>query len=221
MVAMKAEVTITSDSDDPMASHVRAGAHTRGYSSIVTSSLIEISIEDLLVWAYGREKVHLAREPGVGAAVSARRLGFSGVDVSERIGHGGRAENNLGFEAPPDAYAVGRVVDGLSLRAAMLVRHYAVAGGEPDYTPWPVVRWERGAAIYGKWPSARGKGDERRVIGYVVSAHGDLPAHVAARRDAYRVWAESLRAIHERLGASGTLRRYALTADLPVLRPWE
>jgi len=90
-----------------------------------------IAIETLLEWAYVRENVHLAREPGWQGAVF--NPGWGGRDSTERIGAAVGSSMNLGFVAPADAYAVRDAVEACG--AANLVRAYAMTGRRPDWIP--------------------------------------------------------------------------------------
>ena len=196
--------------------HTRTRAHARYIHSFFLPFLPkeEKEIGDILVWAYSREKVHLARPQGFDGVSGMPRLRGACVDVCEKIGHGGLAANNLGFAAPDDAYAVMRAVRGLDGAAARVLEWHAVAGVEPDWVPYPVVGVRPGAAIYGL--NARKR---RAVVGCLVSFHGDLPEHLAVKRARYRMWAEGLAAAHAAL--EGRLSRFALSPRLPHPAPWE
>lgn len=119
----------------PLASSGARAPATRGIREILPHPpQREISIQELLVWAYREEMVHAAKAPGLPVEMTARKgapelkrgdwaqmmaLG-TGVDTSVR----------LDFEAPADAYRV---------EAAVLALSDAHAAIEAEYLP-PVPR---------------------------------------------------------------------------------
>jgi hypothetical protein len=98
-------------------------------------------LEELLHWAFAREKVHLARLPGLPYTPHS-----SGRDSTGAIGMGGGGGNNIGFEAPADAYVVMWAVDALG-GIASVVREFALIGAPPPWTPDPVIRVRRGYTV--------------------------------------------------------------------------
>lgn len=206
------------DSDDPIPLHVRAGAPAMGISSSLChfdTGKTEIAVAALLQWAYGREKVHLARPEGFAGAVMMPPRGFATVASSERIGAAVGSSMNLGFEAPRDAYAVASAVQKSG--EAKLLWEYALIGHAPDWTPNPEVWWEQGPPIYGR--DGRGR-TGRRIIGYTVAVRGDLAETVDERRRVYGRWAGAMARVRQRLLDSQALTAHALTAELPPLKPW-
>lgn len=174
-----------------------------------------ISIEELLYWAYAREKVHLARAPGLDVATSFTPRGFPGQASSERIGTAVGSSLNLGFEAPRDAYAVRHAV-GRSGEPALVMQR-ALIGKPPDWTPYPVITWDKGPPIYGRVLIQKRR---IKIIGYWVYARGDLPEIVDERRSVYGRWAHALRRLHAALSAPGMLADHDLADDLPPRAPW-
>lgn len=198
----------------------RAGAHAINISSSLPpydtkQSRKAVATADLLQWAYGREKVHLARPEGFAGAVMMSPRGFATVASSERIGAAVGSSMNLGFEAPRDAYAVASAVQKSG--EAKLLWEYALIGHAPDWTPNPEVWWEQGPPIYGR--DGRGR-TGRRIIGYTVAVRGDLAETVDERRRVYGRWAGAMARVRQRLLDSQALTAHALTAELPPLTPW-
>jgi hypothetical protein len=167
-----------------------------------------ITIEELLHWAFAREKVHMARPAGMPGLPMMPPRG--GRDSTAAIGGGGGGMN-MGFEAPADAYAVMRAVDDLG-GIAGLVREYALIGAPPDWTPHPVIRVRHGDTVN----DSRTRKPSFCMFIYV----GDLPEHVLQRRQRYARWAQGLAIVHASLADAG-LQRYDLAPDLPPLAPWK
>lgn len=176
-----------------------------------------IAIEALLSWAYGREKVHLAREPGFGASALFRPRGFGGVDSCERIGAAVGSSMNLGFVAPADAYAVRDAVAVCG--APGLVRTFAIIGSRPDWIPSPRIMSRPGHYFAVADPDLKDrKGRPLITEGWTFTWSGDLPEIVDERRQNYRRWARAIARVHTVL--AGRLVLYALAPDLPPLEPW-
>ncbi len=197
--------------------YVRARPHAKGGSISLPpqeqTGRKTVTVEEALHWAYARELVHRAREPGLGAAARFAPRGFAAVASSERIGAAVGSSMNLGFEAPRDAYTVMAAVNACG--EPRLVREYAMTGERPDWTPHPALWWEQGPPMMGK--------DERKrriVIGYTVFLRGDLDALVAERRNVYRRWAMAVARVHELLSQPGALADRALAGVLPPYEPW-
>lgn len=195
---------------------MRARARPYATPVYVSTGLPVLTVEGLLQWAYGHEKVHLAREPGMDGAMRARPAGFAAQSSSERIGAAVGTSLNLGFEAPADAYAVARAVEASG--AAHLLREYALAGGRPDWTPRPAIVAVPGGGGHVAHTDAKGR--TRLYPFRTFSYRGDLPAIVAERRAIYGRWARGVAAVHAALSQPGALVAYALTGDAPPLAPW-
>ncbi len=195
---------------------VRARAHAKGITyALSPCEKKTIDIESLLYWAYAREKVHLARPQGIGLAACPPPGGAR--DSTLAIGGGGGAGNNLGFEAPADAYAVKRAVDGLGPGRARLVQHYAIAGCRPDWTPRPMIWAEPGAS--GNCVHIDRK-NRRYVCAFrLFTYRGDLPEIVASRRRRYAMWAQAVGELGREL--RGVLSAFTLSGDPPPPCPWE
>jgi len=175
------------------------------------------TIETLLEWAYVREKVHLAREPGFGGSAMFRPRGFFGADSSERIGVGAGSSMNLGFMAPADAYSVRDAVDGCG--AANLVRAYAITGRRPDWIPQPKMHTRPGAHFAVADPELKGRNGRPIVVeGWTFTWGGDLPEIVEERRQTYRRWARAIARVHKAL--AGRLIEHALLPYVPPVEPW-
>lgn len=199
-----------SDSAYPIPMCARAPAHTGGITKTLPPWTVKtrqtVTIEALLHWAFAREKVHLARTPGLPFSVPR-----SPRDSSLGIGWGGCGGGaNMGFEAPPDAYTVMHAVDALG-GVASVVREFALIGAPPPWTPKPVIRVMRGKNVMDR--------KTRRPSYCEVTFGGDLPEHVRMRRERYRRWAEAIGKLHGSL--SGHLRHHELAPDLPPLEPWK
>jgi hypothetical protein len=209
-----------SDSANPIPMRERARPHAKGIPSSLppydTKACKAVAIDTLLHWAFAREKVHLARPPGLDIGVRLKPRGFAAQSSSERIGAAVGSSMNLGFEAPRDAYAVAAAVAALRGDAG-LVREYALIGEAPDWTPYPVIWWERGPPIYGR--DHRGRVG-RRVVAYCVAARGDLDALVDERRAVYGRWAAGVAAVHGALVENDALSDHVLTQVLPPPQPW-
>ena len=174
-----------------------------------------IAIETLLEWAYVREKVRLAREPGWQGAVF--NPGWGGRDSTERIGAAVGSSMNLGFVAPADAYAVRDAVEACG--AAKLVRDYAMTARRPDWIPQPQVRTRPGSYFAVADPDLKGRRGRPVIVeGWTFFWCGDLPEIVEERRQTYRRWARAIARVHEVL--AGRLHDHKLTADLPPVEPW-
>lgn len=206
-----------SDSANHPGPHVRARPHVRGpgnNSLILPKKINTVKTEDLLHWAFAREKVHMARAAGLDAGMRLRPQGFAKSSSSERIGAAVGSSMNLGFEAPRDAYAAMAAVMALGGDAA-LVRERALIGTPPEWTPDPVIWFEQGPPLVGK-----DKRNRRIIVGYCVFSRGDLPALVEARRATYRRWAQGITRVHARLMQPGVLADHALSLELPPFEPW-
>jgi len=121
----------------------------------------------------------------------------------------------MGFEAPRDAYAVAEAVSRCGDPG--LVRQWALIGEAPDWTPEPVITWEKGSPIWGRWEKKR----RLRIVGYHVFAHGDVPAIVDERRSVYRRWAIAVAKVHGMLAEPGVLHDHQLAGAPAPLTPWE
>jgi hypothetical protein len=174
-------------------------------------------VEWLLNWAYAREKVHLARMQGMGAAAGFGPRGYPGAANSERIGAAVGSSMNLGFEAPADAYAVMRAVL-LTGRMAGVVREYAIIGARPDWTPYPSITVERGPTGHALHLDKKRK---RHICPFRLFYYrGDLPEIVAERRQAYERWARAISDVHASLSEPGMLGTHTLADALPPPEPW-
>jgi hypothetical protein len=177
-----------------------------------------IAIEDLLDWAYRREKVHLARDPALMGLMHRWSLG-GGRDSTDGVGEVMVSTSmNLGFEAPADAYAVAAMVSEVVGDSAAygLVLHHAKTGGRPDWVPHPVVTVEKGVPLIGR--DARNR---RIVVGYAVSFHGDVPEILDEKRGKYDAWWNALDAVRKALReSSDSLKTYAVTEAMPPQKPW-
>lgn len=200
--------------------HARAGAGAKGtiaspppYGVEKTKKRIDLLV--LLEWAYVREKVHLARDPGWQGAVF--NPGWGGRDSSERIGAAVGSSMNLGFVAPADAYAVRDAVAACG--AEGLVRNYALTGSTPDWIPNPRMHSRPGKYFAVADPDLKDRRGRPVVVeGWTFFWSGDLPAIVEERRQTYRRWATALARVHAAL--VGTLRDHELTDRLPAIEPW-
>jgi hypothetical protein len=176
-----------------------------------------VTIEVLLEWAYGREKVRLAREPSFGESAMFRPRAFGGVDSSQRIGAAVGSSMNLGFMAPADAYAVRDAVEACG--AANLVRAYAMTGRRPDWIPQPKMHTRPGAYFAVADPDLKGRNGRPIVIeGWTFFWCGDLPEIVEERRQTYRRWAQGIARVHAEL--QHRLVAHALKPDLPPAERW-
>jgi hypothetical protein len=183
----------------------RAPTCVGGSTSLILPKNKTVTLEELLHWAFAREKVHLARLPGLPYTPHS-----SGRDSTGAIGMGGGGGNNIGFEAPADAYVVMWAVDALG-GIASVVREFALIGSPPPWTPDPVIRVHRGQTV---------RDPVRHRPSYCeFSYRGDLPEHLALRRDRYRRWAEALAKLHNSL--SGSLQHHRLSAQVPPPEPWK
>jgi hypothetical protein len=196
----------------------RARPHTRTHSTTLPISPKKtIAVEDLLNWAYCREKVHLARPMGVeglrfGPPAEPRdslMTMFSGAN------HGSM---NLGFEAPADAYVVASVAEGLGGLARSLVIQHAKVSTRPDWLPAPSIHFEDDGPMY-DYDKRRGR---RTCVGHMVSPHGDLPEHVEMMRRTYVAWIDGLRCVRDSLRDSvSLLKTFDVSEELPPKKPWE
>jgi hypothetical protein len=102
------------DSDDPMALHVRARPHAKPITNSLPpcdqNSRKAVDVLWLLHWAFVREKVHLARLPGLLMGATLRK---GSKDTTSKLGGDIGDSMNMGFEAPADVYAVKHAINGL------------------------------------------------------------------------------------------------------------
>jgi len=177
-----------------------------------------VTVEALLTWAYVREKVHLARDPGLGTGAGFRPRGFPGSSSSERIGAAVGSSMNFGFVAPADAYKVRDAVEECG--APGLVRNYALIGSRPDWTPVPRLKSRPDRKFSVADPDLRdGKGRPCILTGWTFTWSGDLPEHVDERRERYARWARAISRVHAAL--AGRLAQHELLPDLPREKPWQ
>jgi len=228
MAAVKEGSVSGRDSADPVSLHVRGRAGAKG--SVSSLCPLEgknrkvVSVQWLLHWAYGRERVHLARPYGFGTVMRVN-LRTSGRDSTLALGGGSGGGVNLGFEAPRDAYAVMDAVDAQGA-IARLVRVHALSNGCPDWTPSPQVWVEPGDVVGTAVYDADGKPvltrRGRRYISefQMFAFRGDLPEIVAERRRVYGRWRAALRNVHRALSVGGALVAHELSAELPAECPW-
>lgn len=207
----------------PSPACARARPHTRPVSSSLTPSpkdlgLKTVTIEELLTWAFAREKVHIARPEGLGELSGHGPRGWPKASNSERIGASVGSSMNLGFEAPTDAYAVLAAVRAQGPLARML-RDYAIMKARPDWTPCPEITVERGRTGHTVHIDRRNKRHLCPFRSFVY--RGDVPAVLAQRRSRYQAWARAMQAVHKLLSRPGVLRAHRLAPDVPPLAPWE
>jgi len=192
----------------------------------------QISVERLLHWAYGIERVRgmPSWSEGSGGGVSGARAGCH-----------------------DDALTVDQVVNGLSSAGAALVRDHGVAGTRPDWKPqaryrmaptkWKVVEGEHvagewyeshpsacrcggwahlcSAKVVPAWPRAlRNRYFERSGI-YVPIVEVDRPRDLDGVRTIYVNWWAALKVIRDvLLEGRVVLAAHAVTHALPPLAPW-
>lgn len=202
--------------------------------------LRELSVEDLLQWAYATEKVRGTPSYGIGAAAG-------GVGCS--VGGGG-----VGSGCHGDALVVDRVVERLSHKAAQLVRDHAIARTRPDWKPNARHRFEP------LWPDPESKpaaGSLFPVLGVATFTHPencrcggfahlcairvvkwglgekgwpycpaverDRPQDVQAHRETFYVpWVSYLRVVRDELRRQAVdgLAAHVVSGALPPLTPW-
>lgn len=208
------------DSDDPMALRARARPHAKPITNSLPpcdqNSRKAVTVEWLLHWAFVREKVHLARLPGL---LMGPSLSQGSRDSLSKIGAAVGSSMNLGFEAPADAYAVKRAVEGLGGADTRLVMECALANAAPDWTPHPVITVERGKTGHAWHLTNRGKKSVSAPF-RLFKYRGDLPEIVETRRAVYLQWADAVRRVHAVLSEADMLADHELTAEKPALRPW-
>lgn len=218
------------------------------YPSIVKK---RIGVEDLLVWAYRDQMVHVAKDEALLEVGSTRGPGGVG---------GGFALEPVDacapgwFTAAPDAFAVHEVVSGLArvqahlpadvigrvntmalsatalpdvkrgfmVRRSEIVMSCAIDGRRPDWVPEPVIKIERGETIYARRHSGQIKRDARGVA---------IETLQLVRFVGDMPWeVERARLIYQlwvaalgavRAALAGALKRHDLTDALPAARPWE
>lgn len=192
------------------------------------------SIEDLLVWAYRDQMVHVAREaiwlqPSPGGPRGFDGYGFK-LDVIDSSANGG-------FTAAPDAFVVAAAVKALGpvrepwprsqtpagsfplpwliggmivVDRAHLLWTCALRGEAPDWIEHACTRLRSGNVVY----DARSK----RALFCEVHAPADLPWDVARARFVYWCWWSGLDELRRVL--AGRLERYELSEAMPRERPW-
>jgi hypothetical protein len=184
----------------------------------------ELSIEEALVWAFQRERVHLARVPGLGVAGRRVANGFAHADPIARMGVGVNVSLNLGFEAPADAYPISYAVRELPERYAFdvpgcdepgelnvrrLVFDCARTGTQPAYcaNPRPLAV-ENGGLVYDA---------NNRPWYSVVTYRGDTTEGVIRARTIFLVWRIALEALRDRLQKSNCFKSLSITDELPEI----
>lgn len=192
----------------------------------------DMAIEDALIWAFMREKVQLARLPGLGITGRPVGHGFPHTDPVARIGCGGHASLNLGFDAPADAYVLQDAVHALPRDYAytlpawclsavnpnpagridlqQLVMRYAATGTRPDYCehPRPLAAID-GGPVYDM--------NNHRALYSVVLWSGDPPETVMRIRTRFLVWRIALETLRNDLKDCRKFRALRITDDLPEI----
>jgi hypothetical protein len=183
-----------------------------------------VSVERLLQWAYGVERVR-----GMPAWGDNPGGGVSGARGA----------------CHDDALTVDQVVGGLSDLGAAIVRDFAVSGSRPDWKPAPRYRmaplaWQRSLRLaewYDTHPASCGcrgyahlckrpggpvpwmRGEPKAVYCPIVVK--DAPHEVEAVRAGYLHWWSSLKVIRDVLrDGTVTLARHTVTSELPPQLPW-
>lgn len=203
---------------------------------------IRLPVRQLLEWAFGREYAQLnlpdTRDHGTGFGVEYVLMQRAKLGVTIDAGRGGSDPHE-------DAEAVAGVVSRLDRPRAVLVAQVARSGIEPDWMEGAVPKIAPAAWLYNRHLGRR-MGQQQKVGVYVEtikvrhpknprkfirkSKHHDVmwvpttwvlhPETIRAAREEYAAWASALREIHAGL-QEVPMRRYAVTDQLPVVRPWE
>lgn len=197
---------------------------------------IDLSVQQLLEWAFGREKVRL--EASAEVEPEGYRPGVSTIWVMMQRGNLGCKIDGGGSSDPhEDAEVVAAVLANLpsnrgGFQMAVQVAELARAGMVPDAmvgaTPRCVpVRWRQHKnGWFAKIEVAyvithlhRGRKVERAVEWCPV-AFTPTAAQIAASRRAYLDWWAALQEVQVNLRACGMLRRHRVNQVMPPLTPW-
>ena len=214
--------------------------HRHGRSTVPR----EMSTVEALEWAFGREKVRLdLPDP---RSVEERGYGF-GMEyvLLERARLGGvKIDTSVGRSSPhEDAETIAAVLANLpdlvgGTRMAVCVAELARAGLQPDWMPdaqprlEPIERNRKGQAktevcevIHLPRPMRNGRRGtmwvNRKVpIRWCPCRWVPDAAQISAARSAYSRWWMALDRVRLDLRASGMLRAFDLTDDMPKAAPW-
>ena len=214
----------------------------RGGASAVagTGCKREISIQNLLAWAFQRELASLdfnevSTEAGERPGVGIEWIMMQQAKLGVTIDGGGRSDPH------PDADIVASALASLpenhgGRRMAIWIAELARAGCDPDWMPdarptcVPVEWWGHKSSgrsrreFYrgdGRWPpTVLRKG--HRTDGYACPVtYSCTAADVARARRDYLMWHSALRELAHNLRTGDPLTDFAVTLDLPPVAPWQ
>lgn len=183
-----------------------------------------VDMEDLVYWAYGRQKAHMSARLSAGncgpQAFGSAWLGFARLlELGTLIDDGGGTEGAGGDHCPNDALTIHGRALALHADAFFLVYHHGLSMTRPDW-------YAEGEGH--EVPLLNGKGQRRPIyrdavnrtgiIGYQMQWQGHRPEAVARGRADYEVWHESLCALAADL--DGLLGDFTPVAPACDAEPW-
>lgn len=184
----------------------------------------QVDIEDLVHWAYGRQKAHRSARSGAGhcgpQAFGSAWLGFARLlELGTLIDDGGGAQGAGGDQCPNDALTIHGRALALHADAWFLVYHHGLSMTRPDWYAEGVGH---------EVPLLNGKGQRRPIyrdavnrtgiIGYQMQWQGHRPEAVERGRSEYALWHESLCALAADL--DGLLEGFTPVAPACDAEPW-
>lgn len=160
-----------------------------------------VDIEELVYWAYGRQKAHMAMRSGPAQcgpqAYGSAWVGFARLlELGTLIDSSGAGGNHCGGgseNCPADALTIHARALALPADAFWLVYHHGLAMTRPDWHP--EGPGERVPLLDGRGrrkPIYRDAVNRSGIIGYQMCWRGTLPESVALGRAEYTMWHESL-----------------------------
>lgn len=170
-----------------------------------------MSIETLLHWAYGEQRVHLNVEGNVSMSDSEGDGAVGCLAVASDHSH-------------PDAMTLDRLVSELSRSSGPLVRKHGIAGTRPDWKKgarhrMEPLRWQRDGKA--RWGEVWDVNNEKNAPKFCPILEVDQPAMVARVRKFYVDWFIGLDALREHLKAQhALLSEHGVNDMLPPMRPW-
>jgi len=199
---------------------------------------VQISIKELLAWAFQRELASLdfnevsteaGQRPGVGIEWIMMQQAKLGVTIDG----GGRSDPHSDADIVASALASLPENHG-GRRMAIWIAELARAGREPDWMPdarpaCTPVEWKRckhgtfaAREFYtgpGRWPSPVLTGEKD---GYACPVtYTDTVADVARAHRAYLGWRSALHELAHNLRTGDPLTGFAVTLELPPVAPWQ
>lgn len=197
----------------------------------------KIDVENLLEWAYRRQKVDIVIDRGIGLShAEAKAAGITRYQTSadwaaiDRYAALGCFVDQIGYDTGqvhPDAEALHEVVRRMGDPVRLLLIRHAKGGTRPEWGEGADIRYEpvwKGQPRYDiRGRPAKGSyrliyGDGHHPNGCYVRPRQHLP-YIEAQRDDYRAWHHGLLALVEHF-ARHPLARHAVLPPAAPAEPW-